>query len=183
MIPSVRAARPPSNEIAPEVTPGIRTLRHDWTGPVEKPFTTGKDMIGKVTRDPADGPAITLLANEHDSCFAAGTLVLTNAGPKSIEQVEPGELVLSVDEHDPNGSAEWKRVEQAYHNAPAELLNVHIGEGVIRTTFNPSVVRPSAKAGSLPRKIEIGDELRQRKWANSLSSPTCSPMGTWSRCI
>ena len=73
---------------------------------VEKPFTTGKDMIGKVTRDPADGPAITLLANEHDSCFAAGTLVLTNAGPKSIEQVEPGELVLSFDEHDPNGSAE-----------------------------------------------------------------------------
>ena len=33
------SAGPPSNEIAPEVTPGIRTLRHDWTGPVEKPFT------------------------------------------------------------------------------------------------------------------------------------------------
>ena len=96
----------PATEIALEVFARNQNARA-MTGRVRlRPFTTGKDMIGKVTRDPADGPAIALVANEHESCFAAGTLVLTKAGPKSIEQVEPGELVLSVDEHDPNGSAE-----------------------------------------------------------------------------
>ena len=62
----------------------------------------------------------------HEYCFAAGTLVLTKAGPKPIEQIQPGEFVLSVDDHNPDGPVEWKPVEQVYHNAPAELLNVHI---------------------------------------------------------
>ena len=34
----------------------------------------------------------------HEYCFAAGTLERTKSGPKAIEQIQPGELVLSVDD-------------------------------------------------------------------------------------
>jgi hypothetical protein len=83
----------------------------------------GEQSPAAAEQDPFAQQGLSLL---HEYCFAAGTLVLTKSGPKPIEQIEPGELVLSVDDRNPDGPAEWKPVEQVYHNAPAELLNVHL---------------------------------------------------------
>ena len=83
----------------------------------------GKQSSAAEEEDPFAQAGLDLL---HEYCFAAGTLVLTKTGPKPIEQIQPGELVLSVDDQNPDGPAEWKPVEQVYHNAPAELLNVHV---------------------------------------------------------
>jgi hypothetical protein len=74
-------------------------------------------------QDPFAQQGLDLL---HEYCFAAGTRVLTKSGSRPIEQIESGELVLSVDDRNPHGPAEWKAVEQIYHNAPAALLNVHV---------------------------------------------------------
>ena len=40
-------------------------------------------------------------------CFAAGTMVMTEEGPRAIEQIEEGDRVLSVD---PENGAEGLRV-------------------------------------------------------------------------
>src|SRR5262249_48441378 len=95
----------------------------------------------------------------HEFCFRAGTLVLTAEGAKAIEDVRVGDVVACVDDKNPNGPLQWKCVDQVFHNAPAELLNVHIGTGVIGTTFNHpwyAIGRGWVAAAEL----QIGDLLR-----------------------
>jgi DNA gyrase subunit A len=55
-------------------------------------------------------------------CFVAGTLVHTARGLKPIEEIEPGEEVLT-----PNGGA--SRVVEAFHNPPSEIVEVRLSNG------------------------------------------------------
>ena len=46
----------------------------------------------------------------QQSCFVAGTPLLTPEGPRAIETLREGDLVLSRDEHDSTGPIEPRRV-------------------------------------------------------------------------
>src|SRR5690606_35259856 len=83
------------------------------------------------------------------------------------ELIQPGDLVLSVPDLDPEGPVEPKPVEQVYRNAPARVLNVHVGDTVIRTTHNhPFYVRHRGWVAA--RDLRSGDELRTAEgdWIN-----------------
>jgi hypothetical protein len=66
-------------------------------------------------------------------CFAAGTKLLTRSGWKVVEEIGPGEEVLSRHESDPAGATAWKLVEERFERTGC-ILHLHVGGEVIRTT-------------------------------------------------
>ncbi|MDY3562921.1 polymorphic toxin-type HINT domain-containing protein [Gemmata sp. JC673] len=68
------------------------------------------------------------------NCFAAGTKIMTRAGWRNVEDVRPGEEVLSRPERDPGAEAEWKVVEERFERF-GPVLHLHFSGGeLIRTT-------------------------------------------------
>jgi hypothetical protein len=66
-------------------------------------------------------------------CFAAGTKLRTREGFKGVEQIEPGDWLLSRDEYDPAGELTFKQVEARFERT-GQILHLHAGGEVIRTT-------------------------------------------------
>jgi hypothetical protein len=99
-------------------------------------------------------------------CFAAGTKVLmANGSSKNIEDIQTGEMVLCVDENTPEGPVEAKPVVETYHNSPHRLIEIHIGEDVIRCTLkHPFYVKD--KGWTSASDLAGGDILRtaSNKW-------------------
>ena len=74
-------------------------------------------------------------------CFAKGTPIQTPAGDKPIEELEPGDHVLSRDEHAVEGAIEPKRVEKTFKNEK-EIVHLQVNGQLIRTTSeHPFFVR------------------------------------------
>ena len=105
----------------------------------------------------------------------AGTPVLMADGTtKPIEEIQPGDKVRCASETDPEGTAETRAVVEVYHNAPAALLALSIGDGVLYTTFNhPFYIRD--KGFVTAAELAVGDEFRTdgRRWV-SLAGKTDS---------
>jgi hypothetical protein len=96
-----------------------------------------QDQLARAPRSAATTATGAADNPQFAICFAAGTPVLTRRGSVAIEQVVAGDEAWAVPESDPLAAARWCRVEQAFHNAPAELIYVHAdGLPVIRSTFN-----------------------------------------------
>ncbi len=66
-------------------------------------------------------------------CFAAGTPILTPDGHKRIEELRPGDVVLSRREDDPEGEIEECVVEEVF-TGHTEIWEVFVGGRMIRTT-------------------------------------------------
>jgi pretoxin HINT domain-containing protein len=65
-------------------------------------------------------------------CFAAGTTVLTEAGYKPIEELKPGDVVLSFD---PDcGEPAWQQVTNCYLRTATEVLDIRVESVKISTT-------------------------------------------------
>ena len=65
----------------------------------------------------------------HKYCFARGTLVLLADGTaKAIETIEVGTLVLASPDNDPEAPPTACKVLQVFHNDPARIFEVHVGE-------------------------------------------------------
>jgi hypothetical protein len=67
------------------------------------------------------------------ACFGAGTPILTREGPKPIEAIEPGDLVLSRPEDDPDAPVEARLVEETFERTGL-VLELVVGGKLIRTT-------------------------------------------------
>ena len=67
------------------------------------------------------------------ACFAAGTKLWTPEGPRAIETLREGDLVLSRDENDPNGAVVARRVEMTFKRL-GRILVLRVGGQEIRTT-------------------------------------------------
>lgn len=67
------------------------------------------------------------------ACFAAGTPILGEHGPKPVESFRPGERVWARDENDPSAPAQLKEIEEVFHSH-APVWHLHAGGRVIRTT-------------------------------------------------
>jgi hypothetical protein len=93
-----------------------------------------------------------------NACFAAGMPVRTPEGSKLIEQIKPGDLVLSCSEFDPQGAVEARQVEEVFVRT-APLWHLHVGGRVIRTTAeHPFYVQGQ---GWLPcAELNVRDLLR-----------------------
>jgi hypothetical protein len=90
-------------------------------------------------------------------CFAAGTKVLTREGHKNIEDVEPGDYLLALDEN-LTGARAYKRVLNTFRNFRDSLVEIKIGRQVINSTPG-HVWYVVGKGWTLARNIEEGDEV------------------------
>lgn len=92
------------------------------------------------------------------SCFAAGTPVLTRNGPRAIETLLPGDLVLSQDAE--TGALSYQPVLTVFHNEPARTLKItwQNGESVVTTGIH-RFWRPGA-GWTMARNLLPGDLVR-----------------------
>jgi RHS repeat-associated protein len=92
------------------------------------------------------------------SCFAAGTCLLTPDGYKAIEEFKVGDWVLSAPEDNPEGLIQPRQVEEVFTKY-SPLLNLHFGGQVIRTTpEHPFWVR--GRGWTAAHQLMTGDYLR-----------------------
>lgn len=90
-------------------------------------------------------------------CFAAGTPVLTPEGEKPIEEIRPGDHVLSRDERNVDGAVERKPVEECFEREGV-ILNLHVAGHVIRTTAeHPFYVQD--RGWTAAGELHVGDLL------------------------
>ncbi len=91
------------------------------------------------------------------NCFAAGTPLLTPTGSKAVEELRPGDLVLSRSEFDENAPIEARQVEEVFVQV-ALLRTLCVAGGEIRTTEeHPFYVRD--KGWVKAAFLEVGDLL------------------------
>ena len=89
-------------------------------------------------------------------CFAAGTPFRTPEGSVSIEEIKPGDVVLSRSEFDPSGPVEARVVEVFVRTAP--VLDLLVGGRTITTTGEHPFFAEGR--GWVPaRELECADEV------------------------
>lgn len=109
--------------------------------------------------------ATAILTSMATSCFVAGTPVLTPDGEKPIEQLRPGDLVLSRNQRDLAGPVEGRQVEEVFKRQAA-TLELRVGRVALRTTAeHPFYVQ--GRGWTAAGKLAAGDLLATRDggWA------------------
>jgi hypothetical protein len=92
------------------------------------------------------------------SCFARGTLVRTRSGLRPIEQIRPGDRVLSQDTA--TGALGFEPVMVAHHNPPAQTIRLTLDNG---STLLPSTYHRfwiCGRGWAMARDLKPGDALR-----------------------
>lgn len=110
--PPIGGPRPP--HIVPE-TPVSRLRQVATTVSAEQRFLRSLDVL------------------PENSCFVAGTPLLTPDGEKAIESLKPGDLVLARSEYDVEGPIEPKVVEETFVRV-SPILELRVGDRIIRTS-------------------------------------------------
>ncbi len=88
----------------------------------------------------------------------AGTPILTPRGDKAIEELVPGDLVVSRSEHSELRSLEFSRVEKVFKHSDARILDLRVRGQLIRaTTEHPFYV--VGKGWVACSKLNSGDRL------------------------
>ena len=74
-----------------------------------------------------------MVQNGSRACFAAATKFLTPVGPRAIESLKAGDLVLARAETDAAGPVEPKLVEETF-NRTGRVWHLHVGGKITRTS-------------------------------------------------
>ncbi|GAC1335097.1 MAG: hypothetical protein NVSMB14_02400 [Isosphaeraceae bacterium] len=118
------------------------------------------DQQGYVYVSPTSSPKPTLVqvvARVGHSCFAAGTVVNTLAGNRSIESLRVGDRVLSQDPR--TGSLGYQPIVAVYHNPPNKTLRITLAdEEVVATGIHR--FWKAGKGWVMARDLKTGDAIR-----------------------
>jgi hypothetical protein len=91
------------------------------------------------------------------ACFAAGTMVQTVEGPRSIETIQLGDRVLS--QNTETGLLAFQPVVGVHHNKPAPTLRLAVGdESIVATGIHR--FWKAGKGWAMARDLRAGDRLR-----------------------
>jgi len=125
---------------------------------IPQPATQRSPTIPRQTGNPTGPWELSLVdAVGSNSCFVAGTRLLTPDGDKAIEQFRTGDEILARAENSPEGAVEVKIVEQTYIRvSPIMMLRVR-GQEIRTTAEHPFYV--SGKGWVVASEIRIGDQL------------------------
>lgn len=92
------------------------------------------------------------------ACFVAGTGIETSIGVKAIENIRPGDVVLSYNEKDQRG--EFKKVTRIFEKYTKELIHIRLNNEKITTTLeHPFYV--IGKGWIAASRLTINDKLLQ----------------------
>ena len=101
--------------------------------------------------------AIGAAVGAGQSCFAAGTPILTPNGATAIEKLRPGDLVLSRSEADPGGPVEARAVEQVFERYSVLTHLTVGGHLIVATGEHPFYVKTRGWISAAA--LREGDEL------------------------
>ncbi len=135
------------------------------SGAVTHRLTTGSwDGAGQATLEgAADGYMSGAISGfisgglTSNSCFVAGTAILTSAGYVAIENIQAGDKVYA---HNPDtGETALKEVVQTFVNEADELIHITVnGEEIITTNEHPFYV--PVKGWTAACQLRAGDRLQ-----------------------
>jgi hypothetical protein len=92
------------------------------------------------------------------ACFAAGTPLRTPTGSVMIENVRVGDLVLSRDEHNPDGLVVAQTVEEVFVRE-ALVMHLHLPHGVVIRTTAEHPFYADGKGWVACQELSAGDRL------------------------
>ncbi|MGP0070098.1 MAG: polymorphic toxin-type HINT domain-containing protein [Isosphaeraceae bacterium] len=93
----------------------------------------------------------------HHSCFGAGTSVQTIDGPRPIEDLRSGDVVLTQDPR--TGELKYQPLINVFHNPPNPTFRVELdGESVVATGIHR--LWKAGKGWTMVRELKPGDILR-----------------------
>ena len=91
------------------------------------------------------------------SCFGAGTLVHTLTGPRPIEQLQVGDLVLT--QSTATGALGYHPITVTHHNPPAPTFRVGLGDDtVVASHFHRFWI--AGRGWVMARDLKVGDPVR-----------------------
>ncbi len=93
----------------------------------------------------------------HHSCFAAGTPVETVIGPRPIESLKLGDVVLSQDTV--TGALDYQPILGVHHNRPAETVRIRLKDEMVVSTPVHRFWRPG-RGWAMARDLSPGDSIR-----------------------
>jgi hypothetical protein len=96
---------------------------------------------------------------ESTSCFAAGTPVLTREGPRPIEEIRVGDVVLAQDPA--SGALGYHPVTTTYHNPPTPTVRVEVqgdDEPIVATGIHR--FWKAGRGWVMARDLRPGDSIR-----------------------
>ncbi len=145
---------------------------YSYTSPARKsvptvvedvPLADSPRFVPIYTQTPQAGKAVSTrelsfsTTGDIPSCFGAGTLVHTTAGPRPIESLKVGDRVLAQVEA--NGALRYQPIITVLHNPPAPTLRVDLGgEPIVSSTFHRFWV--AGKGWKMARDLRAGDLVR-----------------------
>ena len=171
-IRTVEAANTEINQVNDRVLPVLRTLtgrdfgadpepwRKWWTDQLGYVYQSSQPTSKPTYTDTIAMPNITIdvaVPIVHSACFAAGTLVNTMDGPRAIELVQVGDLVLS--ENTTSGLLEFRPVVAAHLNEPSPTLRIVFDDETIVATAIHRFWR-AGNGWTMARDLKAGDRLR-----------------------
>ena len=91
------------------------------------------------------------------SCFGAGTLVQTLTGPRPIEQLQVGDVVLTQSTN--SGALSYRAITVTHHNPPAPTFRVKLGDDtVVASHFHRFWI--AGRGWVMARDLKVGDPVR-----------------------
>jgi hypothetical protein len=130
------------NTVSPTATADINALINAAKAFVAAAKQAGGNFAALATQQAAltaaENVVVTDIKNNackllNAGCFAAGTKLWTPQGYRNVEDIQPGDLVFSRNEFDPEGAIEAKEVEARFERIGC-ILHLHVDGQVIRTT-------------------------------------------------
>ena len=103
------------------------TLNADWTFSIQSTADTGETVFTYDIIDDDGNTATAFVTLDTIPCFVAGTLILTPEGERRIEDLEPGDLVMTHD----NGAQPIRWTGQRTMSASGNMAPIRIKEGAL----------------------------------------------------
>jgi hypothetical protein len=104
----------------------------------------------------SDQVTAVVFQRQH-SCFGAGTTVQTLDGPRRIEDLRGGDLVLT--QHPKSGELKYEVLVAVFHNPPNETFRVELdGDSIVATGIHR--LWKAGKGWTMTRDLKPGDALR-----------------------
>ena len=123
---------------------------------------SGDALYNKLIDDAIDTKVLKL-ETKHTACFVAGTVVHTDKGLVPIQDIKVGDMVLSRDEHNPNGELAYKKVLNTFASTEKKKI-FSVAFETVRNDINSEVLN----------KVKSGEIVANEKERNGLSYLFCT---------